>query len=387
MSLILIIAVGLMRANIGVLITNILKDAVRSRGGVSIEGVSESTRVDYLHEICLCIKGLCVHDDLRKEMSSAYDNGKFFLSASEVVANLLALAKDFQQQPRLAAASLAALKQLVLSEEAVQIVCLHGAMELPRAVLRWHEAPVNLVRAVAGLMRNLCADDKRKNKLVADGTLHELVRCMHVDQYVIDAQFMENAAACLAATSLRSPSNSAVIMEAGALEPLVAGMRKHRDKEVFQRQACLTIRNIAARGSDEVKSALLDMGIEGVLRAAGALQGAVDEAYAALRDLNCEVQFVKIGSGGSALPVYEQFGTGKKLQFNPVFEETGDINDRVNKEARAPFAQDSRAMAVNEDSGACCSHGDAERAPEGHDHSHDHGHGHSHDHNAEQDCC
>jgi hypothetical protein len=374
-----------MRAKIGVLIASILKDAVKSRGTVSAE--RESSRVDCLHEVCLCIKGLSVHDDLRKEMSSAYDNGKFFLSADEVVANLLVLAKDFQQQPRLASASLAALKQLVLSEEAVQVVCLHGAMELPRAVMRWQEAPVNLVRAVAGLMRNLCADDKRKNKLVADGTLHELVRCMHVDQYVTDAQFMENAAACLAAISLRSPSNSAVIMDSGALEPLVAGMRKHRDKEVFQRQACLTIRNIAARGSNEVKATLLDMGIEGVLRAAGALQGAVDEAYAALRDLNCEVQFVKIGSGGSALPVYEQFGTGKKLQFNPVFEETGDINARVNQEARAPFAQDSMATgAAAEESEACCSHDSAASEAEGHDHDHSHSHSHGHEH-GEHTCC
>lgn len=378
-----------MRAKIGALIGDILKDAVKPRGTSSTG--DDTTRMDYLHEVCLCIKGLSIHDDLRREMSSAYDNGKFFLSADEVVANLLTLAKNFQQQPRLASASLSALKQLVLSEEAVQIVCLHGAMELPRAVMHWSEAPINLVRAVAGLMRNLCADDNRKNKLVADGTLHELVRCLHVDQYATDAQFMENAAACLAAISLRSPSNSTVIMDSGALEPLVAGMRKHRDKEVFQRQACLTIRNIAARGTNEIKSALLDMGIEGVLRAAGSLQGAVDEAYAALRDLNCEVQFVKIGSGGSALPVYEQFGTGKKLQFNPVFEETSDINDRVNQEARAPFARidedaeeesGGRIAAVDkEEEGSCCSHGGE------HHHDHDHGHEHGHGHDAEHSCC
>jgi hypothetical protein len=172
-------------------------------------------------------------------------------------------------------------------------------------------------------------------------------------------------------------------MESGALGPLVAGMRRHRDKEVFQRQACLTIRNIAARGSNEVKSSLLDMGIEGVLRAAGTLQGAVDEAYAALRDLNCDVQFVKIGSGGSALPVYEQFGTGRKLRFNPVFEETGDINARVNKEARAPFAPDSADYKETEaaPSEPCCSH---DEGPEhGHDHSHEHGHGHESEHS----CC
>ena len=301
-------------------------------------------------------------------MSSAYDNGKFFLSADGVVQALLKLSKDFVLSPRVAAAALAGLKQFVLSEEAVQVVCMHGAMDIPAGVLGWTDAPLLLVRSVAGLMRNLCADDKRKNKLVQGGILHHIVRVMSDDKYNVDAQLMDNAAACLAAISLRSQSNSRAIVECGAIEPLIVGMRKHFDKPAFQRQACLAIRNIAARGGDDMKSVLLGLGIEGVLRNAGAMQGAVDEAYAALRDLNCEVSFVSVNMDGSALPVYEQFGTGKKLQFNPVFDETYDITDRVESEARAPFAKEESVpetvfKAV-----------EAVGAPD-HGHSHDHSHG------------
>jgi hypothetical protein len=343
-----------MKSGFGVLIGDILRSKSGEDAALSVPEADDTASV-YLQELCLTIKGLSIHDDLRRDMSSAYDNGKFFLACDGVVQNLLWMSKGFLIRPRVAAAALSALKQLVLSEEAVQVVAMHGAMELPAAVLGWTDAPVVLVRSVAGMMRNLCADDKRKNKLVSDGTLLKLVRAMHDERYTGDFQFMENAAACLAAMSLRSQGNSTVIVESGAITALVSGMRKHRDKEAFQRQACLAVRNIAARGGESVKAALLDLGIEGVLRAAGALQGAVDEAYAALRDLGCEVQFVKISADGHALPVYEQFGTGRKLQFNPVYDEANDIGRRVENEAVAPFAKPPSP-------------------PHDHDHDHDHTH-------------
>lgn len=57
-----------------------------------------------------------------------------------------------------------------------------------------------------------------------------------------------------------------------------------------ERQACLCIRNIAARGPT-LRPAMLDEGCEAVLREAGKLRGCIDEAYGALRDLKCEVRY------------------------------------------------------------------------------------------------
>ena len=65
----------------------------------------------------------------------------------------------------------------------------------------------------------------------------------------------------------------------------------------------------------------------------------MDEAYAALRDLGCEVHYIKINAEGKAEPVYEQFGGNPgKLQFNPIYEEDERILEKVQEEARAPFA-------------------------------------------------
>lgn len=51
-----------------------------------------------------------------------------------------------------------------------------------------------------------------------------------------DSVLMEHGAACLAAMSLRSPTNSAKIVECGAIEVLVRCMRSHSDKSSMQRQ-------------------------------------------------------------------------------------------------------------------------------------------------------
>jgi Armadillo/beta-catenin-like repeat len=51
-----------------------------------------------------------------------------------------------------------------------------------------------------------------------------------------DHVLIEHGAACLAAMSLRSPGNSAKIVECGAIEVLVRCMRAHSDKASMQRQ-------------------------------------------------------------------------------------------------------------------------------------------------------
>eukprot|EP00596_Hydrurales_sp_CCMP1899_P001535 CAMPEP_0119054640 /NCGR_PEP_ID=MMETSP1177-20130426/75210_1 /TAXON_ID=2985 /ORGANISM="Ochromonas sp, Strain CCMP1899" /LENGTH=100 /DNA_ID=CAMNT_0007034955 /DNA_START=1362 /DNA_END=1664 /DNA_ORIENTATION=- len=93
-----------------------------------------------------------------------------------------------------------------------------------------------------------------------------------------------------------------------------------------------------------MRSILLDAGVESVLRKAGTNRDAVDEAYAALRDLQCEVQFVKISETGQVEEAYTQFGQKEgepsKMRFNPVYDEGEDIYERVNDNAQAPFEKE-----------------------------------------------
>ena len=142
-----------------------------------------------LYEACMVIRGLCIHDDMRKEMSCAYDNGKVFLTGESTEGAtkqkcfkmLISFAKFFKEHTEMAAAGLAAARQLITSEESVKVATQYGAMELPVQILEWADAPLPLLRSVCGMMRNMCADDARKNKLVVDGTdiLVSLDHCPH----------------------------------------------------------------------------------------------------------------------------------------------------------------------------------------------------------------
>lgn len=301
---------------------------------------------EILKEICLTIKSLCTHDDLRKEMSCAYDNGKRFLN-DEVVSSLVNYSRSYQTNADVAACALGALRQLILSEEAVKMVCSHGLMSLPKQILQLDHAPVILIRSLAGLLRNICADDNRKNSLVSDGVVPLLIYYMNREEYQSDSLLMEHILATLAAIALRFPNNSHLIVNSGGIEEIVSVMRRHEQKVSLQRQACLTIRNIASR-CPELRRRILDCNVEVMLRQAGRHQECIDEAYAALRDLECEVQFVKLSTDGSSFEsAYDTFGTSKP-KFNPVFEETYDIITRIDKEATAPFAN-SKPSGIDED--------------------------------------
>jgi hypothetical protein len=279
-----------------------------------------------------------------------------------LVAALIKLSLDFRTQPLVASAALSAAKNLVTTEEAVFIMTQHGAMELPRAILGYPDAAGKLVRSVLGFMRNLCADDQRKEKLVNDGSLQLMVAKMSDTKLSEDAALVEHGAACLAAMSLRSPSNSERIVECGAVEVLVNCMRKHSERSGLQRQGALCIRNIAAR-CPQFRTILLDAGVENVLRAAGRLRDAVDESYGALRDLQLEVQMVKVTEDGRVEAAFEQFGAQPKLNFNPVYDDTPSISQRVQEEAQAPFskAQDNLRPSESTSCGSGCA-----------DHDHDH---------------
>jgi len=368
---------NLMQAGMGSIITRIATDpefhtAVANSLKSGDSGSSSdilSSRSAVLEASCLTMRGLCIHDDLRRDMSCAHDNGKFFINAPLLVPSLMKLSASFKLFPSLASAALAAARNLITTEEAVQVMTQNGAMTLPFAILSYPNATVSLVRSLIGVMRNLCADDMRKDRLVSDGTLGLLVAAMSKDTYNTDAILMEHAIACLAAMSLRNPSNATRIVECGAVELVVKAMRAFQEKSsALLRQGCLCIRNIAAR-CVELRGTLLDAGVESVLRDAGRHQDVIDEAYAALRDLECEVQFVKFNAeGGVFESAYDHFGgEGKKLNFNPVYDDTADIQARVQTEAQAPFKADG-------------SHNDRN------DHNHEHSHGHGH-HEHDENCC
>lgn len=83
--------------------------------------------------------------DLRKNMSSAYENGRYFLKQPRLPQTLMVLSSKFKAAPAVSSASLMAARCLVATEEAVQMLSLHGALLLPRAILIEEESSLSLV--------------------------------------------------------------------------------------------------------------------------------------------------------------------------------------------------------------------------------------------------
>ena len=286
---------------------------------------------------CLLMKELCIHDDMRREMSCAVDNGKHFLAAEAIPELLMKFSSAWTLNSSLASAAMTCARNLVTTEESVQIMVQNGAMDLPMTILTSSEASVTLVRSLLGFMRNLCADDIRKDKFVAMNVLPQMTYIMNNEKYSSDAMLIEHGIACWAQMALRNPSNSYKIVSCGAIDITVKSMHRYYDNSALLRQGCLCIRNIAARCLD-LHDTLLDAGVEAVLRIAGKHQAAIDEAYAGLRDLKCEVQYVKINLEDGSAVVGDENAYTKKPNFNPIYDDTVDIEKRVEDNAMAPFA-------------------------------------------------
>lgn len=329
-----------------------------------------------IEKACLLIRGLCIHDDLRRDMSCAYDNGKYLLKQPNFIANLVSLIKLYKDNIYIASAALIALRSLVTTNESVQAISLYGIIEILYDILSTasNDSSLILIRAAMSLIRNIAADDGKKEIFISMGGLEAVISAMSIENFSQDASLIEHSFGCMAQFTLRSPSNSErLVRSIIAMNRIVEGMRKFPFRDTLQRQACLTIRNIAGR-CPELRQQLLDAGVENVLRDAGKLQGVVDEAYSALRDLGCEVQYVKVLEDGTIAPVFEHFGTSGKLNFRPIYDEAGDINNRIVEQARPPLANESHYHNEDYDEDDFCC-GDHEH--NNYDHNHDHSHAHN----------
>lgn len=144
-----------------------------------------------------------------------------------------------------------------------------------------------------------------------------------------------------------------IVQENGPRE-IIAAMGKFPNNVLVQRQGALAIRNIVSRlvandatgdthgsgnrsatnesgiNSINVRDAFLDLGAEVVLRQiTGRHQGSVDEAYAALRDLGCEVSMLKYDTETNTVTRKTQMFGEVKSNFRAVYDESDDVQNKI----------------------------------------------------------
>jgi len=168
-----------------------------------------------------------------------------------------------------------------------------------------------------------------QSELCTNGSLNHMITAMK--QHAASPNIAEHGCGTLAAMALRRPENVTHIFSCDGANILLLAMKRHPKNVLVQRQGCLAIRNFIAR-NQEFTEALMELGVEQVLRAAGAHQGSVDEAYAGLRDLKLEAGLLTFDANGKQIKT-KQFGDSK-ANFSQRVECSNDIDSRMDENAK-----------------------------------------------------
>lgn len=273
--------------------------------------------------IASVLRVLTINDDPSATMSQAQETIKV-LVAKDVINYALDVVKTKWDQPELLAAWLAVLKQLAITEDHCKKIYELAGLDLLFQTMQVHDKNVSVVKRCITVFRNVAAADDVKEYIISSGGVAQLMQAMQTHH--ADVSLQQHACATLAAIALRSPENSTRIIDLGAARQISLAMRKHKTDTALLRQASLAIRNMVAR-APELRARILEEDVEEVLRAAQQFRGCGDEAYAALRDLGCEIKLSSFGTDSQ-----------KRAQFNPVYDESDDLLDVIDEAAEAPFA-------------------------------------------------
>ena len=282
---------------------------------------------------CQLITTLCRFDDWRAPkhtkapiVSSAHDHVLEF-HRHGAVAILFQVAQECihnkDDTTNVLAAALSALRVLAIQDDIVQNMVAVGVLGLVRHTLTLEYSEV--LAATLGLIRNLSANDEVKTTLCNTAVMSGMLHAMQT--FPQHAILQEHACGTMASMALRKPRNSQVIVkEHNGHQQVLQAMQMHPTNTCVQRQGALALRNLASRSkpNDGICEALLDAGAEQVLQKAGRQhQACVDEAYAALRDLGCNVKVMKLDATGKTVERTAMFGENKP-NFRPVLEESSN---------------------------------------------------------------
>ncbi|KAG6613935.1 uncharacterized protein IUM83_10233 [Phytophthora cinnamomi] len=299
-------------------------------------------------QLALCFRVLTINDDPRATFSQAQDTIKALVERDVIPYSLEVLrrvgqgnsaAHDLNTSADLLVNWLGVLKQLAVTEESCQQIADLDGLVTVQDVMQAYEHNAPVAKRCITVFRNVAAADDLKRAILQSGGVERTLLIMR--RHEANASIQQNACATLAAIALRSPENSRALVELGVVRQISRAMQAHRRDVAVLRQASLAVRNMVAR-SVELRSRFLqdEPEIEPLLREAQQYRGCGDEAYAALRDLGCDIQLSSFGAAATSAAASGSVKAATlKPRFNPVQVQSNQLLDSVEEAAEAPFAQ------------------------------------------------
>ncbi|GAB6019016.1 Armadillo repeat-containing protein 6 [Chamberlinius hualienensis] len=262
---------------------------------MNIMDIHRSSR-DLVVGACSLLRSLTLDDDVRVPFGRAHDHAKMIVTNHSGIQVLLNLAKVENQHVDILCEIIATLSCLTVRNEFCQEVKDEGGLQLIFSCVMENVDNVSLVKSSFSLLKTLAGNDNVKEEIVKAGGVKLVLISMQ--KYETEPKICEVGCSCLAALSLRSPSNCNAIIEAGGASSIITAMKIHKNEPLVQKYACRAVRDLVSR-CRQFCSTFLENGVEDLIREAVIRHSAAvaDDAKAALRDLGCKVDLQELWTG------------------------------------------------------------------------------------------
>ena len=191
-----------------------------------------------------------------------------------------------------------ALKHLAVNDTICKNITKVGGLEATLDVFSKHMEDAVVASRVCSFLKAVARNDENKRILclrrtqASDPEESSVARglglILHsMETHLLVPSVVEQAIAAFSVVTLRQPEICERIAEAGMVNLIVAAMSKYPEKPSVQRAAMITLRNmVSSWQNEELKSVILDEGVEPLIRSARAKHPECEDvAFAALRDL------------------------------------------------------------------------------------------------------
>ncbi|KAK4757482.1 hypothetical protein SAY87_018783 [Trapa incisa] len=232
------------------------------------------------------IRVLLTADDNRVVASQVYSYARTFAKVG-IAGALVDLLHEGLSSPMLVSASIA-LKFIAVNDEICKYIAENGGIDALLLCIDHSGEQGNrtAARACCSLLSKVAGSDSNKNAIVEKGGMDRLIKLSA--RFSDDPSVLQEVMAIISVLCLRSSENAARAMEAGAGDLSLQAMQKFPAAQQMQKSACLMIRNLVVRNSEN-RTLLLANGIEKCVRKAKQNhQSCKDAATDALRDLRLD---------------------------------------------------------------------------------------------------
>ncbi|XP_067932090.1 armadillo repeat-containing protein 6-like [Watersipora subatra] len=260
-----------------------------SKGVVPLlAGVLRTHKTDeaIVREVCQTFRTLTLDDDPRVPFGKAHDHAKMIVTEAGALELLLDVALSHKSDAVLADI-FATLGRLAVRNEFCQKIVDLGGLTLMLDLLTRNIKHKVIVTNIIGVFKAIAGNDNVKVAITKSDAPAIIVSA--IDHHQTSEALCANSCACLATISLRNPENVKRIMECHGHTAVIQCMKLHPNSTQVQKQACMAIRNLVSR-TRENNEAILGLGAEELINRAMTVPDCKDEAKAALRDLDCNVE-------------------------------------------------------------------------------------------------